>query len=151
MLAYLALSQGLSETRERLVGLLWSEFEGAKAHGSLRQALREIRQTFGKVGFAGFDAEKLSVALKKQALDVDLWSVIEEAEAFRAHPLLLTVPRLTDMVLDGLEDLDPSFRVWLLAYRQMLQDRLLRALESGLRSTAVDEATRTELAEALSH
>jgi DNA-binding SARP family transcriptional activator len=151
LLAYLSLCQGLSETRERLVGLLWSEFEGAKAHSSLRQALREVRQVFGEVGFPGFATQKLSVALEKRALDVDLWTVIREAEAFRAHPLLLTVPRLTDKVLDGLEDIDPSFRIWLLAFRQMLQDRLLRALESGMTSEAVDKATRTRLAEAIAN
>jgi TolB-like protein len=77
--------------------------------------------------------------------------VIEEAEAFRAHPLLLTVPRLTDTVLGGLEDIDPSFRIWLLAYRQTLQDRLLRALESGMTSEAVDKATRRRLAEAIAN
>ena len=151
LLAYLSLCQGLSETRERLVGLLWSESEGAKAHSSLRQALREVRQVFSEVGFPGFATQKLSVALEKRALDVDLWTVIREAEAFRAHPLLLTVQRLTDKVLDGLEDIDPSFRIWLLAFRQMLQDRLLRALESGMTSEAVDKATRTRLAEAIAN
>jgi len=151
LLAYLALCQGVSETRERLVGLLWSESEGAKAHGSLRQALRDVRQAFEEAGFSGFDTQKLSVALEKELLDVDVWSVIREAEAFRAHPLVLTVPRLTNMVLDGLEDLDPSFRVWLLAYRQTLQDRLLRALEGGLKNEAVDKVTRTTLAEAIAN
>ena len=151
LLAYLALCQGLSETRERLIGLLWSESDGAKAHGSLRQALRDARQAFDEAGFPGFDTRKLSVAFERQSLDVDLWSVIEEAEAFRAHPLLLTVPRLTDTVLGGLEDVDPSFRIWLLAYRQTLQDRLLRALESGMTSEAVDKATRRRLAEAIAN
>jgi len=151
MLAYLALCQGLSETRERLVGLLWSESEGAKAHGSLRQTLRDAKQAFGEAGFSGFKAQKLSVALERRMLEVDLWAVIKEAEAFRAHPLLLTVPRLTEAVLDGLEDLDPSFRIWLLAYRQTLQDRLLRALEGGMKSEAVDSGTRTRLAEAIAN
>ncbi|SDR59906.1 DNA-binding transcriptional activator of the SARP family [Rhizobiales bacterium GAS191] len=151
LLAYLALCHGLSETRERLVGLLWSESDEAKAHGSLRQALHDVRQVFEEVGFSGLDTRKLSVALEKRALDVDLWSVIQEAEAFRAHPLLLIVPRLTDTVLGGLEDIDPSFRIWLLAYRQTLQDRLLRALENGMTSEAVDKATRRRLAEAVAN
>ncbi|MFI4997226.1 MAG: BTAD domain-containing putative transcriptional regulator [Hyphomicrobiales bacterium] len=151
LLAYLALCQGLSETRERLVGLLWSESEGAKAHSSLRQTLRDVKQAFGEAGFSGFNAQKLSVALEKRMLKVDLWAVIEEAEAFRAHPLLLTVQRLAETVLEGLEDLDPSFRIWLLAYRQTLQDRLLRALEGGMTSEAIDKGTRTRLAEAVAN
>jgi DNA-binding SARP family transcriptional activator/TolB-like protein len=151
LLAYLALCKELSETRERLVGLLWSESEGARAHGSLRQTLRDLKQSFGEAGFWGFKAQKLSVALEKRMLEVDLWAVIEEAEAFRAHPLLLTVPRLTETVLEDLEDLDPSFRVWLLAYRQTLRDRLLRALEGGMKSEAVDKGTQTRLAEAIAN
>jgi len=36
VLAYLAIEEGGTETRERLVGLLWSESEEPKARASLR-------------------------------------------------------------------------------------------------------------------
>ena len=39
LLGYLALAEAYQETRERLVGLLWSETEEAKARASLRQTL----------------------------------------------------------------------------------------------------------------
>ena len=39
-LAYLALNDDSHETRERLVGLLWSESEEEKARASLRQTTR---------------------------------------------------------------------------------------------------------------
>ena len=42
-LAYIALSEGRRETRERLVGLLWSESGEDKARASLRQTLRDLR------------------------------------------------------------------------------------------------------------
>ena len=39
LIAYLALSETGEDTRERLVGLLWSEAEEDKARASLRQSL----------------------------------------------------------------------------------------------------------------
>ncbi len=42
LLAYLALTDGCQETRERLVGLLWSDSEEDKARSSLRQILHEL-------------------------------------------------------------------------------------------------------------
>ena len=58
LLGYLALAESGQETRERLVGLLWSETEEAKARASLRQTLYEIREAFQAVGFDKFDADK---------------------------------------------------------------------------------------------
>src|SRR5882757_5994828 len=43
VLSYLALAETKQESRERLVGLLWSRSEEEKARGSLRQVIREIR------------------------------------------------------------------------------------------------------------
>jgi DNA-binding winged helix-turn-helix (wHTH) protein len=58
LLAYLALSDSGQETRERLVGLLWSETEEEKARASLRQSLHEIREAFNVEGFEGFRTTK---------------------------------------------------------------------------------------------
>jgi DNA-binding SARP family transcriptional activator len=149
ILAYIALSENLRETRERLAGLFWSEFEEDKARASLRQTLRELRVVFAETGFLGFHTEKLAIEFEPSTVDVDLWSVLREAEAGRAHPLLLDRPRLADGLLDGFDDLDPSFSVWLLPKRQTLHDRLLRALEDALRDEAVDARARGRLAEAI--
>jgi DNA-binding SARP family transcriptional activator len=55
MLGYIALSDSLLETRERLVGLLWSESADAQARAVLRQVIRELREIFLD---AGSDARK---------------------------------------------------------------------------------------------
>src|SRR5215831_18427299 len=44
LIAYLALADRGIETRERLVGLLWSEVEEDRARASLRQSIYEIRE-----------------------------------------------------------------------------------------------------------
>jgi len=133
LLAYLALSESTEETRERLVGLLWSESSEEKARASLRQILREIRENFATIEFDGLRADKQSVALDRQRLQLDLTEVVDEVEDGRVHPILLEVKRLPETLLAGFDTIDPAFRVWLLAKRQTLHDRLVRALESAIR------------------
>lgn len=135
-LGYLAFAPRAEETRERLVGLLWSESEEEKARASLRQVVHELREAMDKAGLPELlRAERLSVGLDPLRLAHDMGEVLTEAEQGRVHPRLLETPRLPDSLLEGLDDLDPSFRVWLLARRQAFQDRLLQLLEPRLRET----------------
>lgn len=133
-LGYLAFAPRAEESRERLVGLLWSESEEEKARASLRQVVHELREAIAKAGLPDLlRAERLSVGLDPLRLAHDVGAVLAEAEAGRVHPRLLDTPRLPDTLLEGLDDLDPSFRVWLLARRQAFQDRLMQLLEPQLR------------------
>jgi DNA-binding SARP family transcriptional activator len=138
VLGYLALSESKRESRERLVGLLWSRSDEEKARASLRQVVRELRQVLEDAGFAGFSAERLTLGFDHGQVEVDIESVLQQAESGRIHPLLLDAPRLDERLLDGMDDLDPSFRVWILAKRQTINERLMRSLEAAL--TAADAA-----------
>src|SRR5689334_24064815 len=62
IIGYLAI-EGEKETRERLIGLLWSESEETKARASLRQCLHELRDAFRKQGYDGLETEGDLVAL----------------------------------------------------------------------------------------
>lgn len=148
VLGCLVLNPNLRETRERLVGLLWSDSDEDRARTTLRQTLREIRQAFSEAGFAGLQANRLTIELDPASVEVDLAAVVEEAEAHRAHPLLLGQARLADTLLIDLDDIDPEFRVYLLAKRHSLQQRLIRALETGMLRDDLDRPTRSRLAEA---
>jgi DNA-binding SARP family transcriptional activator len=149
LLAYLALSENREVTRERLVGLFWSEFDETRGRASLRQVLRELQRALLEVGYDGLQVDRFKVALALDSVDVDVWSVVREAESYQVHPLALNRKRLIDGVLEGFEDIDPAFRVWLLAKRQTLQDRLLRAFESGLGHDSANVRNRKLLAEAI--
>ncbi len=149
VLAFLALNEHRQETRERLVGLFWSESEEHKARASLRQTLRELRQALLEVGYHGLQTEKLAIEIDPKQVEVDLWAVIHEAEQHRAHPLLLNAQRATESLLAGFEDIDPEFRGWLLAKRQTLHERLVRGLEAGLVNESVDARSKKRLAEAI--
>ena len=149
ILGYVALNESLLETRERLVGLLWSESGEAQARAVLRQVVRELREIFAEAGSEGLTITSHEVGLERRAVDVDVWAVIRAAEAGEVHPLLLERPRLADDLLAGLDDLDPSFRVWVLAKRQTLRDRLMRALEDALAKGRRDPHKESLLAEAI--
>ena len=149
VLAFLALNEHQHETRERLVGLFWSESEEHKARASLRQTLRELRQALSEAGYHGLQTEKLAIEIDPKRVEVDLWTVIHEAERHRAHPLLLNALRAAESLLAGFEDIDPEFRGWLMAKRQTFQDRLLRGLEAGLVSDSTEPRERKLLAEAI--
>lgn len=148
VLAYIALNDARIETRERLVGLFWSDSDEQHARASLRQTLRELRQSFLQVGFRGMHAEKLTIELDRDSLELDLWAVLREAEAGRAHPLLLMQQRLADRLLEDIDDVDPEFYSWVLAKRRTIHDLLVRTLEDALRRDA-DRTGRKQLAEAL--
>ena len=149
VLSYLALSETKHESRERLVGLLWSRSDEEKARASLRQVVRELRSTFEQAGYGGFEAGRLSIHLDAETLDVDVDSVIRQAENGSVHPLLLNTQRLDENILEGMDDLDPSFRIWLLAKRQTIHDRLMRSLGAGLVASEVAAGTRNEIAKAI--
>src|SRR3982751_396717 len=89
VLSYLALSEAKQESRERLVGLLWSRSDEEKARASLRQVVRELRQVLEDAGFGGFSAGRLSIGFDNEQVEVDVESIMQLAENGRIHPLLL--------------------------------------------------------------
>jgi len=141
---------GRRETRERLCGLLWSESSEEKARGSLRQALHQLRELFESIGFAGLIVGRDDISLRAPLFSVDVWAIEESAaETGDVHPLLLDRKRLPETLLCGLEELDPSFRLWLLVQRQALHERLARRLERALDAAGREPSTQVDLAPAL--
>jgi DNA-binding SARP family transcriptional activator len=149
VLSYLALAETKQESRERLVGLLWSRSDEEKARASLRQVVRELRSAFEEAGYDGFSAGRLSVHLDAETVEVDVESIIRQAESRTVHPLLLNTPHLGERILEGMDDLDPSFRVWVLAKRQTIHDRLMRNLGAGLVSNDIAAGAKREIAAAI--
>ena len=149
VLSYLALLEAKQESRERLVGLLWSCSDEEKARASLRQVVRELRSMLEEAGYDGFVAERLMIGIDVGRIEVDIESVIQLAEGGRVHPLLLDTPQLDGRLLEGMDDLDPSFRVWVLAKRQTIHERLMRNLDEGLTSARVPADAKKRIAAAI--
>ncbi len=137
LLGYLLLNETHQETREHLVGVLWSESDGDKARGSLRHCLKEIRLGLRGAQFTGLQLENQTLGFDPASVAVDLWDIVEQARQHEVHPKLLEVPNLTDQLLKDVETVDPVFRTWLLARRQSLNQRLISDLERILEIAAV--------------
>ena len=128
ILGYVALGESLRVTRERLVGLLWSESSEERARAVLRQVVRELRGRLEAAGCSGLHFGPHEIGIDPDAIQVDVFEVLKAAELGEAHPLLLETRHLLEELLVGLEDVDPAFRVWLVAKRNTLRERLLFAL-----------------------
>jgi TolB-like protein len=102
-----------------------------------------------EAGFDGFNAGRLSIGLGVDQVAVDIESVLHLAESARVHPLLLDMPRLDERLLEGIDDLDPSFRVWILAKRQTIHERLMRGLDAGFSAAGVAVETKKKIATAI--
>src|SRR6201999_3207998 len=98
VLSYLALNETKHESRERLVGLLWSRSDEERARASLRQVVRELRSVLEDAGCTGFVAGRLSLHLDARQVEVDVESVVRAAESGDVHPLLLNTPRLGERI-----------------------------------------------------
>ncbi|HYZ24652.1 MAG TPA: BTAD domain-containing putative transcriptional regulator, partial [Rhodopila sp.] len=150
ILAYLALDGTGVATRERLVGLLWSESDEEKARASLRQVVHELRTALQMAGCSDLQANRTTLALDTHSTQLDLRDVLSQAEAGAVHPRLLDMPRIMEQLLADLDDLDPAFQVWLMARRQTLHDRLLGMLAGGLRLEGqANQVLRRQVAQAM--
>ena len=132
LLAYLALAPSGRETRDRLVGLLWSETEGAKARASLRQLLHGLHKTFQAECLSGLSIDNSRVGLDKSAFLTDLDSAGTSIDRGDPADALVSEPRITDTLLSGYEDVDPCFGAWLTTKRERVRQNLIRRLEAQL-------------------
>ena len=128
LLGYMMLSSARQLPRTKLVGLLWSEKEDPLAKGSLRQSLSQIQRELKTHDCPHFHADQMHVALDIEQVACDLTEIVADAECGIVHPTLLAHERLTDGILDDLENVDPAFSDWLAETRPLIHERLIDAL-----------------------
>jgi TolB-like protein len=144
LLAYLALSGGRPQSRERLAGLLWADRAEAQARDSLKQALAEIRQMFRQNGLDPVQADRGFVIFETKAIMVDAVEFMRLAADTQAADRAAALYR--GNLLDGIDGVTTEFEEWLLPERERLGDLAVRVLEQlALSSTpnrVSDEAIR---------
>ncbi|POF27929.1 BTAD domain-containing putative transcriptional regulator [Roseibium marinum] len=118
LLSYLALNRNHRETRERLVGLLWSDRPEKQARASLRQSLKQLRQFFEELHYEGFDTGHVNVTLDPHTVSTDLSRVVDLLGRNVVSEPLLQLSNLPERILYGFETLDQSFAAWLHVVRQ---------------------------------
>ncbi|HET6607928.1 MAG TPA: BTAD domain-containing putative transcriptional regulator [Rhodopila sp.] len=149
LLAYLALTEGHQDTRERLGGLLWSEVPEGRARTSLRQELHQVHEILRRAGGRGLRRDRLRVVLLDRVESVDANLILALASEGAIHPRLIEEPLISDSFLRDIDDVDPAFAIWSRARRQSFHDQLLVCLERILRSDVDYRAHRRRCAQAI--
>jgi len=142
LLAYLALNDKATETRERLAGLLWSDRSEEQARASLRQCLKQLRTIFDEHGFAGFTADRQDISLDRQLARVDIHDIARTLTEGSVPERLLNEGGEPARILYGFETLDQSFAAWLHVIRQNWHDRMVDQLQSLLRTGTAETGKR---------
>jgi DNA-binding SARP family transcriptional activator len=148
MLAYLALNGGRAEDRERLAGLLWSEYPEEKARATLRQAVHEAREALQAAGAAMLGRGRQTIGPLAAPVAVDVLEALHQLGEGVVPEKLLRHRRIAERLMAGHEDLDGAFRSWLMVRRQTLHDALMRRLEEGYLNQALPAPTRRRFAAA---
>jgi TolB-like protein/Tfp pilus assembly protein PilF len=144
LLAYLALSAGKPQSRDRLAGLLWGDRAETQARDSLKQALAGIRQALRQVGFDPVHADRESVTLQPDGIAVDALDFARLAAEAGASSRAAAMYR--GDLLDGIDGVTAAFEEWLRPERERLGALAARVLEqlarAGAPEAAADETIR---------
>ncbi|MBX3702330.1 MAG: AAA family ATPase [Steroidobacteraceae bacterium] len=129
LLAFLALQQGVPQTREKLATLLWEEADGDSARASLRQALSAIRRALPAGAREVLRADTLQVALDVGAIEVDLLALRALLAESTPAALRAAMPLATGELLEGFAARSASFDDWLGTERRVLRRELSQAMQ----------------------
>ena len=144
LLAYLALSAGRPQSRERLAGLLWGDRGEAQARDSLKQALAGVRQAFRTVGLDPLHADRESVTFDPESIEIDATAFALLANQTAACGRTVGIYR--GDLLDGITGVSAEFEEWLRPERERLSALAIRVLEQFTQSSDAnaesDEAIR---------
>ncbi len=141
LLAYLALSAQGKVSRDRVVGLLWSEHSADKARRNLRQLWKTLRDSLRNKGFQGLErSNTINLWLDLEKIFVDVKEVLEPHAAMNPPGLLLEQSRIYESLLADLEGIDSEYDNWILLQRHTMQDRLTHQLENALKQCTEDQS-----------
>src|SRR5215470_12728242 len=113
LLAYLALTMGRPQGRDRLANLLWSDRGDKQARDSLRQALTELRDAFADLNPPPLATHHDTVSIDRAAIDVDALEFERLARSNGADDLRRAAGLYGGDLLDGIGVKDPAFEEWL--------------------------------------
>jgi DNA-binding SARP family transcriptional activator len=149
LLAYLALSGGQAQPRDKLATLLWGGTPDVSARNSFRQALFMLRKALASREEPLLRIEREAIALNPMRVNVDV-AAFEGAvaggtlEALENAAALYQGDLLEGMVVD-----EAPFEEWLLAERERLRELALEGLAKLLvherNAGAIERAIRTAL------
>jgi TolB-like protein/Flp pilus assembly protein TadD len=143
LLTYLALHADKKLTREKLIGLLWSDRGEAQARNSLRQALAALRRDLSGIEPPPLTIDGDTVVLVGAAVSTDVGAFEELAASASADQLRQAAKLYEGDLLDGLAVRDPAFDDWLTFERSRLREAAIGALTRLMAYLTATEAITT--------
>lgn len=145
VLAFLALDRKTAP-RELLSGLIWSDVTDAKARGSLRQALSDLRSTHPILRDAlRIDRTNVSLDCSSIKLEIDL--LIDEINAGHLPEALRGGGDILEDILYGFEAIGGRFSDWVYEIRKQCGHKLLDAVNAAASRTDLTASLRMDFAE----
>lgn len=139
LFAFLALSRGQPQPRDKLATLLWSDRADAQARHSLAQTLYVIRRSLGETARAALRTDTRRVSLDPAKITVD----VHDFETHSMGPSRAAFERAASIyrgeLLEGLAVTDEAFEEWLRDERRRLQARALDADRHLLRLQVLED------------
>jgi LuxR family maltose regulon positive regulatory protein len=123
---------GIEVSAGALIDALWPDSEGDAAYHALESALYRLRQLLGERDAIGMEGGKIS--LNRDRLWVDMWEFEEELK--RSHDSgVYGIERIERLrrLYQGHFLQHETERPWVVTARQVLRDRLLRAIRDAAR------------------
>jgi TolB-like protein len=150
LLAFLALSPGVTHSRDKLATLLWSDRGDQQARDSLKHALTRVRHCLQAATPAPIVADRQSVRFDAAAVTIDVATFERLLGDGTPEALEQAAALYRGDLLDGIGLRDPVFEDWLLVERQRLRQRveealnqlLAQSLAAGARDRAAAAARR---------
>jgi TolB-like protein/DNA-binding SARP family transcriptional activator len=150
LLAVLALSPGVSHSREKLASLLWSDRGDQQARDSLKHALSRLRQSLDSMTPSPIVSDRKTAKIEAGVVSSDVATFGRLLSSGTMSALEQATALYRGDFLDGIGIRDPAFEEWLLIERQRLrqcfEEALMRligqAMESRSLSVATDAARR---------
>lgn len=149
ILAYVAMSPGMAQPREKLAALLWDEKADSQARANLRKALSRIRQSLPGAAADCLSATMSRVALNRERTAVDVARFEELAAAATPDCLEGAAALYREAFLDGVADCGEAFDDWVAMERRRLEELartvLERLLEHYIITGAIDRGIQVAL------
>ena len=147
LLVYLALDTQGKISRDRIIGMLWSELSAERARRNLRQLwkkLRDLLHSRGYDGLEGSNSRYLSIDLDK--VDIDINQVLQPQAIMNPPVFLLEQHRIHETFLIDFEGIDNEYDNWILLQRHALLERLTHQLENALDQCSEKESRQVATA-----
>lgn len=122
IVAYLAMSPGKDQSREKLAGLIWEDKTEDQARANLRKTLSRLKQALPDETAACIVTESSRVALCPDMVDIDVARFEELAKIGTPETLEEAAKIYRAEFLDGFHGCGEAFDEWVTAERRRLEE-----------------------------